>query len=99
MAQLLDQTSPAILVTHSNSGQYGWATAMQVPESIKAIVAYEPGRVAFPDNEIPQKIPSEIALVNEALAPHIVSTEEFKNLTQMPILIRISLYREYLRIW
>lgn len=24
MAQLLKQTGPAVLITHSNSGKYGW---------------------------------------------------------------------------
>lgn len=87
MAQLLKQTSPAILVTHSNSGQYGWTTAMVAPKSVKAIVSYEPGRSVFPKNETPEDITSDIAMVNEALMPQLVSIEDFKKLTAMPILI------------
>jgi pimeloyl-ACP methyl ester carboxylesterase len=87
MAQLLKQTSPAILITHSNSGQYGWTTAIVAPESVKALVAYEPGRSVFPENEIPEDITSDIEIVNEALMPQLVSMEEFKKLTTIPILI------------
>lgn len=87
MAKLLEETGPAILITHSNSGQYGWATAMETPEKIKAVVAYEPGRVVFPDNEIPEKILTSVDFVNEALAPQLVPMDEFNKLTKMPILI------------
>lgn len=51
MVELFRQIGPGILITHSHSGQYGWATAMKQPELIKAIVAYEPGGFAFPEDE------------------------------------------------
>ncbi|RZL13213.1 MAG: hypothetical protein EOO89_18005 [Pedobacter sp.] len=35
MAKLLEETGPAILITHSNSGQYGWATALEAVETIQ----------------------------------------------------------------
>lgn len=88
MSELLKQTGPAILVTHSNSGQYGWATAMTTPESIKAIVAYEPGACAFPHSDCPTDLEaSGIALCNETQAPQVVSDEDFRKLTNMPIII------------
>ncbi|RZK40020.1 MAG: hypothetical protein EOO90_16580 [Pedobacter sp.] len=87
MAKLLEETGPSILITHSNSGQYGWATGMEAPEKLKAIVAYEPGRVVFPYTEIPENIPTSVEFVNEALAPQLVPMDEFKKLTKMPILI------------
>lgn len=88
MAELFKQTGPAVLITHSNSGQYGWATAMTAPESVKAIVAYEPGACAFPQNDCPTDLEaSEIALCNETQAPQIVSDEDFQKLTRMPIVI------------
>lgn len=88
MAQLLKQTSPAVLITHSNSGQYGWATAMADPENIKAVIAYEPGACAFPSDDMPTDLtPSGLDLVNELQAPQEVTPEEFNNLTKMPILI------------
>ncbi len=88
MADLLAQTGPAILVTHSNSGQYGWSTAMAAPDKVKAIVAYEPGACAFPVSDMPADLePSPIALCNETQAPQPVSDEEFAALTKMPIII------------
>ena len=87
MSELLQQTGPAVLITHSNSGQYGWATGIETPELVKAIVAYEPGACAFPENEIPDAITTGVELVNETQAPQLVSVEEFNNLTKMPIII------------
>lgn len=88
MAELLDQTGPAILITHSNSGQYGWATAITDPESVKAIVAYEPGACAFPQSDCPTDLElSEITLCNETQAPQIVSDGDFQKLTKIPIVI------------
>lgn len=88
MAQLLEQTGSAILITHSNSGQYGWATAIETPEKVKAIIAYEPGACAFPEDECPEDLaPSDLPLCNECQAPQLVSKEDFMHLTKMPILI------------
>ncbi len=44
LVALLDQIGPAILVTHSNSGLYGWLAAARSP-NVKAIVSYEPHRL------------------------------------------------------
>lgn len=88
MSELLKQTGPSILITHSNSGQYGWATAMISPQLVKAIIAYEPGACAFPQNDSPKDLtPSAVPLVNECQAPQLVSESEFIGLTKMPILI------------
>lgn len=87
MAALFRQTGPGILVTHSHSGQYGWATAMKAPELVKAVVAYEPGQFAFPEGQRPAEIPALAAGVKEAMAPQMVPVAEFKRLTGMPIMI------------
>ncbi len=88
MVQLFEQTGAAILITHSNSGQYGWATGMDAPELVKAIIAYEPGACVFPENECPEDItPSDLPLANECQAPQLVPIEDFMHLTKMPILI------------
>ncbi|WP_434778713.1 alpha/beta hydrolase [Neisseria sp. Ec49-e6-T10] len=87
MGKLLQQTGPSILITHSNSGQYGWATAMAVPERVKAVVAYEPGAFAFPEGERPADIPAKAKLVEQFMQPQMVPISEFKKLTKMPILI------------
>ena len=41
-AALLDQIGPAILLTHSQSGAFGWPIADARPKLVKAIVAIEP---------------------------------------------------------
>lgn len=88
MGRLLERIGPAILVTHSNSGQYGWAAGMFVPDSLKAIVAYEPASCVFPESDVPKDTDlSPIASLNKILEPQVAPDDEFKNLTRMPILI------------
>jgi pimeloyl-ACP methyl ester carboxylesterase len=41
-AALLDRIGPAILVTHSQSGPFGWLIADERPNLVKAILAIEP---------------------------------------------------------
>lgn len=41
-AALLDRIGPAIVLVHSQSGQYGWPLAQARPALVKAIVAAEP---------------------------------------------------------
>ncbi|MDL2268040.1 alpha/beta fold hydrolase [Desulfovibrio sp. OttesenSCG-928-G15] len=85
MSALLDQTGPSVLITHSNSGQYGWFTAMSAPDKVKAVVAYEPGQLAFPEGERLADVPFRNELAGERLQPIFVSPEEFRQLTKMPI--------------
>jgi hypothetical protein len=42
LAQTLDKTGPAILMTHSQSGIFGWNTALKRPKLVKGLVAVEP---------------------------------------------------------
>jgi pimeloyl-ACP methyl ester carboxylesterase len=52
---LLDKIGPAILLTHSQSGPFGWAVADARPDLVKAIVAVEPnGPPFFVVENIPQ---------------------------------------------
>lgn len=78
VGKLFVMTGPGILITHSNSGQYGWTTAMAQPELVKAIVAYEPGNYVFPGGET-----SENTTINAPTVP----LAEFKKLTRMPIVV------------
>ncbi len=48
-AALLDEIGPAILVTHSQSGAFGWLLADARPKTVKAIVAMEPNGPPFRD--------------------------------------------------
>jgi pimeloyl-ACP methyl ester carboxylesterase len=52
---LLDKIGPAIILTHSQSGPFGWAVADARPDSVKAVVAVEPnGPPFFVTENIPQ---------------------------------------------
>jgi pimeloyl-ACP methyl ester carboxylesterase len=42
-AELLDRIGPAILVTHSAGGPFGWLVANERPKLVKAVVSFEGG--------------------------------------------------------
>ena len=42
LVALLDKIGPAILLTHSQSGAFGWPVADARPNLVKALVAVEP---------------------------------------------------------
>jgi pimeloyl-ACP methyl ester carboxylesterase len=46
-AALLDKIGPAIVVTHSQSGTYGWLIADARPALVKAVIAIEPSGPPF----------------------------------------------------
>jgi len=46
-AALLDKIGPAIVLTHSQSGPYGWLIADARPALVKAVIAIEPGGPPF----------------------------------------------------
>jgi len=80
---LFNKIGPGILVTHSHSGGFGWATAIKNP-NIKAIISYEPGSgFVFPEGEAPNPIPSSAG----PLTPTVIKKEEFVKLTKIPIII------------
>jgi len=51
-AALLDRIGPAIVLTHSQSGPFGWLIADVRPKLVKAIVAVEPSGPPFQDTVI-----------------------------------------------
>src|SRR5438874_8800480 len=46
-AALLDRIGPAIVLTHSQSGPFGWLIADARPQLVKGIIAVEPGGPPF----------------------------------------------------
>ena len=80
LVELLDKIGPAILVTHSNSGLWGWLAGARSP-NVKAIVSYEPGYV-FPQHDMPSPVP---LFKGEMPAGAPVSAAEFANLARIPI--------------
>jgi pimeloyl-ACP methyl ester carboxylesterase len=49
---LLDRIGPAILLTHSQSGPFGWGVADARPRLVKGILAVEPNGPPFHDNAL-----------------------------------------------
>lgn len=83
VSALFDKIGEGILVTHSHSGGQGWLTALKT-DKIKGIVAYEPGsNFVFPEGSVPEPI----SYVGGRLSGRGVPMDEFKKLTQIPIVI------------
>jgi hypothetical protein len=55
LVALLDKIGSAILVTHSQSGLFGWLVRSR-SSNVMGIISYEPGFV-FPRDEMPAPIP------------------------------------------
>ncbi|MEQ8926288.1 MAG: alpha/beta fold hydrolase [Fulvivirga sp.] len=83
VSALFDKIGDGILVTHSHSGGMGWLTALKT-QNIKGIVSYEPGsNFVFPEGEVPDPM----TYFGGTLKARGVPMEEFKRLTQIPIII------------
>lgn len=77
---LVNKIGPAIVVTHSQSGLFGWLTGAR-STNVKGIVAYEPGFVFLKD-EMPKPIPM---FKGAQAAGTPVTQQEFANLAKIPI--------------
>ncbi|TBL69119.1 alpha/beta fold hydrolase [Paenibacillus thalictri] len=86
-AKVFDKSGAGILVTHSQGGLPGWMAATQT-DKIAAVAAYEPGNYLFPENEVPEALPSRTG----ALQGIGVPMDEFKKLTGIPIVIYFGDY-------
>ena len=82
MVKLFEKIGKGIFITHSAGGAVGWMTAIK-SDKVTAVVSYEPGAFPFPEGEVPEKIESRFGDV----APMVVSKEDFKKLTKIPIII------------
>ncbi|PLK45279.1 alpha/beta hydrolase [Emticicia sp. TH156] len=82
-SKLFDKIGAGILVTHSHSGGFGWASAVK-NANIKAIASYEPGSgFLFPEGEVPVPIASSSGPVAAIGVP----MADFMKLTKIPIII------------
>jgi pimeloyl-ACP methyl ester carboxylesterase len=77
---LLNKIGPAVLVTHSNSGLWGWLAAAR-SSNAKGVVSYEPGFV-FPRGEIPAPVPLYKGTQDSGTP---VTDQEFANLAKLPV--------------
>lgn len=89
MTKLFERTGPVILTTHSNSGQYGWETAMQNPGAVRAVIALEPGAVSFPESmrDKVKEAPYKNKDAAQAVQLQFVPDADFDKLLKLPILI------------
>jgi pimeloyl-ACP methyl ester carboxylesterase len=88
LAALLDRIGPAIVLTHSQGGAFGWPLADARPNLVKAIVAVEPNGppvhgvefIGAPDwfKEGPVSLPYGIASVPLAYDPPVKDASELK---------------------
>lgn len=83
VAKVFERSGSAILITHSQGGGPGWWVGIK-SDNVRGIVAYEPGSgFVFPKGELPAPMSSGTG----DLKATEVSMEEFKKLTQIPIVI------------
>jgi pimeloyl-ACP methyl ester carboxylesterase len=80
LIKLLDKIGPAILVTHSQSGLFGWLAGARSPH-VKGIVSYEPGFV-FEKSALPPPIP---LYKGSQPSGTPVTPAEFANLARIPL--------------
>ena len=82
LVALFDRIGPAVLVTHSQSGRYGWLTRIK-SDAVRAIVSYEPTAFTFPSDAVPGPVPGDThPFVVGITTPIIVEPAEFERLTR-----------------
>ncbi|KAF8165955.1 Alpha/Beta hydrolase protein [Crassisporium funariophilum] len=83
-AALLDKVGPVILLTHSQSGQFGWILADTRPSMVKAIVAVEPMGPPFINAIFPPITaarPFGLTEIPLAFSPPIKSAADIQTIT------------------
>jgi pimeloyl-ACP methyl ester carboxylesterase len=75
IAALVKEIGPAILITHSQSGIFGFLAAIKSGAKVKGIIAYE-GSGIFPEGEAP---------AGGQFPPITVPLADFEKLTRIPI--------------
>ena len=76
LAALLDRIGPAIVLVHSQSGQYGWPLAQARPALVKAIVAAEASGPPVHDVVVPGAARFNMDFAN---ATTVAGTEQFRD--------------------
>lgn len=94
LSALLDRIGPSVLVTHSQSGQYGWASAMLRPDAVRAVIAYEPNIYAFPDDDPPPPVSTAGMPVPDFTPAQLAPPARFEALTAIPIQV---VFGDYVR--
>jgi pimeloyl-ACP methyl ester carboxylesterase len=83
LVALLNRIGPAILVTHSQSGIYGWLARVASP-NVKGIITFE-GGYAFPAGAVPPPLPRcNGDLIAQGSSMPVA---DFQKLVEVPILV------------
>jgi len=90
---LLDRIGPAILLTHSQAGQFGWILADARPSKVKAIIAIEPMGPPFTNAIFPPLTPARPYGLTEyhSHSHHLFNPLQISKLTQYHHQVSISL--------
>jgi hypothetical protein len=87
IVELFSTLGAAVLITHSQSGRYGWITRIR-EDNVKAIVAYEPSTFTYRSDQIPAEIPGPLHDYVAAIGtPILVEPAEMERLADIPIQI------------
>jgi pimeloyl-ACP methyl ester carboxylesterase len=92
LVALLDKIGPAVLLTHSQSGSFGWPVADDRPNLVKAILAVEPSgppvhdieNIGAPDwfRDVPETKPWGLGLTPLTYAPAVSDPKELSFVRQ-----------------
>lgn len=77
-AALLDKIGPAILLTHSQAGPFGWLIADARPKLVKGIVAIEPSGPPIQTMKGKKQMPWGVSEIAINYKPSISSADELK---------------------
>lgn len=78
-----EKSGPAVLVSHSQGGVPGWFIGM-ASENVTGIIAIEPGTFVFPEDEVPDIIPTKYPMPVQGVG---VPAKDFAELVKKPIAI------------
>jgi pimeloyl-ACP methyl ester carboxylesterase len=84
VSAIFDRLKRGILVTHSQSGKWGFITAARTPR-VKGVVSFEPGTSVVPDDYVPKRIAAADPDVRRLTTPIVIPAAQFAQLTKIPI--------------
>ena len=79
---LLDKIGPAVILTHSQSGPFGWLIADARPDLVEAIVAIEPSGPPIQNKAGDPSMPWGVAEIPMTYEPAITSPDELNTIEE-----------------
>lgn len=84
VSAVFDRIGRGVLITHSNSGKWGFVTAARNP-NVRAVISYEPGTIVVPEGYQPRPVASNDPLIQRITQPVAIPDAQFANLARIPI--------------